>query len=462
MGNSALKTKGSTSDIVDPKWEPSSADADPKPDVSYSLKGSQTDLSAALGGLELGDAKDVVDAAKEAAPRRRSSTRLTLSSKLLSLPKGAEDERKDQDTVSRRRDSAPQILAPQVSLPSGDVEEAKVAPATSLVSSRRRSQFREDTRRRAKEQAKARRLAILAQEEEEERARRLAEQQAHKAQEDADRAREAQRRGLRATPNEPVIAPLSAEWEHRVNAALDAPAGKVLAETPHAVTRRDLGTLLPQRGTADSSIGWLNDTVIAAAMTQVVAHGLARTGHKRGAVPKFHAYSTFFYTEFKSKGYEKVRRYGKRAGVMGANLLQCEMVFIPVHKASHWTLLVVYPMARAIEYYDSLSGYARPFLDDAKAWLANELGEHWNEDEWVTREGDSPQQNNGKDCGVFLVTTAKMLMLGWNPAEAYDSRFMVTQRRRIAAEILAGGYQDDLAPPEAPGRWVAYGGKRKP
>ena len=222
------------------------------------------------------------------------------------------------------------------------------------------------------------------------------------------------------------------------------------------IKRKDLGTLLPQLGTADRSSGWLNDSVIAAALKQVVEHGLARTRHRRGEVPKFHAFATHFFSTFRKSGYAAVKRWTKRAGIANANLLQCEMVFVPVHSGAHWTLLVLHPTKRRIEYYDSLNGYAGPFISGVKEWLACELGDDWHEEEWSAHVGESPQQDNGNDCGVFLVTNAKMLMLGWAPTGAYGSRDMETQRQRLAAEILAGGYSDDLAPPEPAERWAAW------
>ena len=276
------------------------------------------------------------------------------------------------------------------------------------------------------------------------------------AAENAENAIQAQRRGLRAKPPGHLIVPLSSSHNAAVDTALAQSTETVLSKGNVEVKRYDLGTLLPQAGRGDPSNGWLNDTIIDAAMSHVIAYGLERVGHQAGQVPRFHSYTPFFYSNFRDRGHAHVRRWGRRANVMGANLLQCEIVFVPVNSGSHWTLLVLYPLARAVEYYDSLDGDGAVHLDRIQDWLSQELGDAWKEEEWVFRTAHSPKQNNGRDCGVFVVTSAKMLMLGWEPSEAYGWVNMPNQRRRIAAEILAGGYKEDLELGEAPGRWLQY------
>ena len=419
---------------------------------STHLPKASKDASTNANTLTL-DNLSIRDSVPQGVPLRRSSTGISSASRLLggaerpkTAPGDVQREAQHRRRASLRSADAQSADASSSSAQSADAQPEdppkKQAPRASpepevLIFSNRRRFARNFARKKALRDAEAKRLA-------------------QEADETAAQARKARRGPLNARPEEAVIQILSAAREKSLNADLATPADHVLAHAPVEITRRDLGSLLPQRGTADNSIGWLNDTIITAAMAQVVEHGNARARHQKGQVPRFHAFSTFFYTTFKDRGHASVRRFGRRAGVMGTNLLQCEVVFIPVHRSSHWTLLVVYPTTRFIEYYDSLGGDAEEFLDDAKAWLAAELGEAWDEDEWEVREGDSPQQNNGKDCGVFLVTTAKMLMLGWNPKLTYGSRHMVTQRRRIAAELLAGGYREDLAPPEPAHRWELY------
>ena len=325
-----------------------------------------------------------------------------------------------------------------------------------LPISRRRSLTRILARKKAEEEAEAARLAIEAEKAEKERVQRQAEEQAKQAQEAMAARISAQKSGLRAVPQEVILKPLSTTWRNHVYSAMMEHPDFVLTENPIQVKRYDLGTLLPQPGTDDRAHGWLNDTIIQAAMTQAVQFGLAHTSFRRGQVPKFHAHNPFFSSSLRDRGPAAVKRFGKRANIMGANLLQCEIVFVPVCHGSHWTLLVAYPMARVVEYYDSLGGGGARYLTMALAWLADELGPLFVESEWTTRVEQSPQQDNGRDCGVFTVTTAKMILLGWDPAAAYDCSHMPDQRQRIAAELMAGGYEGDLEPPVPAGRWTGY------
>lgn len=208
--------------------------------------------------------------------------------------------------------------------------------------------------------------------------------------------------------------------------------------------RRDLGTLLPQNG-RDSASGWLNDEIIAAYLQAVVDHGLAATDFKKGQTPKYYAFNTFFYKNIRDKGADSVKRWATKAKIGGKNLEHVERIFIPVHEGAHWTLLVVSPVLKTIEYFDSLGGSPDKYVRNAKAWLAQEMGRAWTEADWEVVDSTSPRQDNGKDCGVFTVTTAKMVVLGVDPL-AYGCDDIPLQRRRMVAELLQGGFTGEFEP----------------
>ena len=284
----------------------------------------------------------------------------------------------------------------------------------------------------------------------EENARREAEKARQARLEEEDRAR----RGYRSAPASTVILPLSAEWEEKIDAAMRTAPNRELATTSTGtiIPRKSFGTLLPQHG-HDPSHGWLNDEIIAASMQHVVDYALERSGHQRGHIPRYHAFNSFFYKNLKEKGPESIERWANRAKIGGKNLFSVEMVFLPVNYGAHWTLLVVSPTKKTIEYFDSFGGEADSFLENTKKWLRQELANDWKEEEWTARAGISPRQYNGKDCGVFTVTTAKMVMLGWDPEKAYNDSHMSLQRRRIAAELMNGGFHGEFIPVEPEGRW---------
>ncbi|KAI9871093.1 MAG: Smt3-specific protease [Pleopsidium flavum] len=276
------------------------------------------------------------------------------------------------------------------------------------------------------------------------KARRKAEERAKK---EAEAEEERKKKSERRMPTEKVIKPLSAEWEKKVDAALAAGDGAQLATTStgNTLKRKDFGTVLPVAG-RDRAGGWLNDEIITGYLQAVVDHGQAMTNSTgRGKTPKYYAFNTFFYSNIRDKGVESVKRWATKGRIGGKALLDVERVFIPVHEHSHWTNIVVGPMARTIEYFDSMGGSPRRYIANVKAWLEQELGPAYVEEEWAVVNSSSPQQQNGLDCGVFAATTAKMIMLGINPM-AYGHEDIPTQRRRMVAELLNGGFHGVFEP----------------
>ena len=66
-------------------------------------------------------------------------------------------------------------------------------------------------------------------------------------------------------------------------------------------------------------------------------------------------------------------------------------------------------------------------------------------EEWTVLDTPSPQQDNGSDCGVFLLSTAKAIGLGLEPS-VYGPRDIPTLRKKIVAELLNGGLEGEFDP----------------
>ncbi|KAI9886138.1 MAG: tyrosine/serine/threonine protein phosphatase pps1 [Watsoniomyces obsoletus] len=313
-------------------------------------------------------------------------------------------------------------------------------------------------------------------------------------------------RDHRRIPTRPVIPPLSESWEERIREAMRQSASKAIAKTSSGqeITRRDLGTLLPPNfdqysdggtGGGWGSAPWLNDEIVNAYMQAVVDYGQERahelravipsvssssSGHTKNrqqrtqqnatsnqshstvvipppsstssssattgnSMPRYHYFNTYFYPKIRDQGPSSVDRWLKRAKLDPRRLLEMERIFIPVHQNSHWTLLVISPRFRTIEYFDSLNGRPASFVKAVKRWLAYCLKDDWKEDEWSVPLTKSPTQENSFDCGVFTVTTAKMITLGIDPL-AYNQLDIPLQRRRIAAELINGGLKGEFDP----------------
>lgn len=380
----------------------------------------------------------------EAIPHEEQSAEATGDESVSSHRQGRATSRTGQ---SSRRSS-------RVSKKTRGTPEDLTAPMGSLGLNNRRNSTRvteklskenEEKERKEKEAEEAAQLAKKV----EEAARREKEaEEAARKEREAEEARRKQ--GIRRIPKERIIQPLDATWEANVQQALDTPNMRqvlVTLSSGATLTRKDIGTLKVVPG-RDPAHGWLNDEIIAACLQQVVDYGLKVSDHKAGETPTYHAFNTFFYKNLRDKGAQSVKRWATKAKIGKEDLLKVERVFIPVHQGAHWTLLVVSPLARTIEYFDSMGGRSGPYVQNAKLWLAEELGKGWKEEEWTVPTGSNgagPRQTNGSDCGVFTCTTARMVVLGVDPM-SYGGDDMEVQRGRMVAELLNGGLSGAFEP----------------
>ena len=396
-----------------------------------------------------------------------------LTSERMDAVHSSDEERTAASSSSNNNEASAQLVETLTKSTAADPSTPPSRPSPKfeeLTISTRRSSLR---RREKEDKAQKLRDAIAAEErarkdleEAEEKARKEkeeAEEQARKDKEEAEeRARieaekeeERKKTGGRRMPVERVIQSLPVGWDEkvRINMAKGMREQLALTSVGNPLTRRDFGMVLPQPGTGDDPSGWLNDEVISAYLQAVVDHGHRAMGHPRGAKPLIHAFSPFFYTTLKERGYDAVKRWSTRAKVGGNNLKSVEYVFIPCNPSkNHWTLVAVSPVRKTIEVFDSLHGSILDKVITTKLWLKGELGSSYVDSEWTVIEdpryrgrGKGPSQNNGSDCGVFAVTTAKMLVLGVDPM-AVSAGDMPLQRRCVVAELLNGGFSGELEP----------------
>ena len=238
----------------------------------------------------------------------------------------------------------------------------------------------------------------------------------------------------------PAVRPLPAKWEARLAELKAFPLNRQVATTLSGdpLTKRDLQTCY-------EPMAWLNDEVINAYLALLVdylrhAHGNAGRHDK----PKFHAFNSFFFSNLRDKGYASVSRWARRAKIGGEALLSVDTVYIPVHNSAHWTLMVVKPTSRTIEYFDSLGAPPARHVAKIKEWLRGELS-GYDDGEWTVVPSVSPQQDNGSDCGAFLLSTAKAVAVGIEPS-SYGPRDIPLLRRKIVAELMSGGLTGDFSP----------------
>lgn len=245
----------------------------------------------------------------------------------------------------------------------------------------------------------------------------------------------------RIRPSGPAVRPLSENWEAKVAELQSLPSTRQVATTlaGDPLLKKDVVTCY-------QPVAWLNDEMINSYLAVLIDY-LRRKHNNAGRndKPKFHAFNSFFFSNLRDKGYTSVRRWAQRAKIGGESLLNVDMVLIPVHDSAHWTLMVVSPTSKTIEYFDSLGEPTARHIGKVKEWLKGELAARYVEDEWTAVPCVSPQQNNGSDCGVFLLSTAKAVAIGLEP-QSYGAKDIPLLRRKIVAELMAGGLSGEFDP----------------
>ncbi|KAJ6249983.1 deneddylase 1 [Anaeramoeba flamelloides] len=180
--------------------------------------------------------------------------------------------------------------------------------------------------------------------------------------------------------------------------------------------------------------GWLEDAVINFYLNLIY-----KRSQRIKSYPKIYCFNSFFYESYRKNGYQRVRRYTRTVDLFGYDL-----VLIPFHLGSHWTLGVIDSKRKIFRYLDSMSGnnslnytylnvmksyYSQEHLDKKKINIDQELNQNWSFfNDYV------PQQNNSSDCGVFTLLFADSISAEnefW-----FSCKDMKRLRKRIIFEIL--------------------------
>ncbi|XP_057772217.1 ubiquitin-like-specific protease ESD4 isoform X2 [Salvia miltiorrhiza] len=233
---------------------------------------------------------------------------------------------------------------------------------------------------------------------------------------------------------EECFVPLTDEEKTEVSRALsNSHRRKVLAAHANSgidVTGEKLQCLRPG--------AWLNDEVINVYLE------LLKEREKR--VPekflKCHFFNTFFYKKLISSragyNFQSVRRWTTQKK-LGYSLLECDKIFVPIHKEIHWCLAVINKKDEKFQYLDSLGGrdnqvlnaLAKYFVDEVKDKCGKDINLNSWEKEFVT---ELPEQLNGFDCGMFMIKYADFYSRDIGLCFSQDD--MPYFRQRTAKEIL--------------------------
>lgn len=183
---------------------------------------------------------------------------------------------------------------------------------------------------------------------------------------------------------------------------------------------------------------WLNDEVINLYL-ELIKEREKREPQK---FLKCHYFSTFFYNKLISgKGgynFQSVRRWTSQRK-LGYCIFDCDKIFVPIHKEVHWCLAVINKKDESFQYLDSLGGVdahvlkilARYLMDEVKDKSGKEIDVSSWKQEFVK---DLPEQENGFDCGVFMVKYADFYSR--DIGLCFKQEHMPYFRKRTAKEIL--------------------------
>ncbi|OEL19477.1 NEDD8-specific protease 1 [Dichanthelium oligosanthes] len=133
--------------------------------------------------------------------------------------------------------------------------------------------------------------------------------------------------------------------------------------------------------------------------------------------------------------YNDARPDSVAAQVEELNLDARSMVLFPINNnedpsiadgGTHWSLLVLdqrVPGIRRFSHYDSAGGLNDPFAQHLVERLTPLSGR-----EVILIESQGPQQDNGYDCGLFLIATAKEICRWWMSSSEEDWKVVVARQ----------------------------------
>ncbi|XP_014510319.1 ubiquitin-like-specific protease ESD4 isoform X2 [Vigna radiata var. radiata] len=136
--------------------------------------------------------------------------------------------------------------------------------------------------------------------------------------------------------------------------------------------------------------------------------------------------------------FKSVRRWTSQKK-LGYGLHECDKIFVPIHKEIHWCLAVINKKEKKFQYLDSLKGVDTHVMKVLASYIVDEVKDKTGKDmdisSWEKEfVEDLPEQQNGYDCGVFMIKYADFYSR--NSGLCFNQEHMSYFRRRTAKEIL--------------------------
>jgi Ulp1 family protease len=210
-----------------------------------------------------------------------------------------------------------------------------------------------------------------------------------------------------------LMRPFTAEELDTIKRAMNHPGSddQIIAQSDtDSIQRGSLRRLLPNT--------WLNDEVIhyfLVVLTKRDEEMCAKDPSRR----RCHFFKSFFMTKLLNEGhhdpkmdgkydYKNVKRWSKK--VPGKDIFKLDKIVFPINQGSmHWVCVVAYMQEKRIQFYDSLGGAGKHYLQAIFQYIKDEHQDKrgaplFDADQWslVTCTDDTPRQLNGK-CASYEV-----------------------------------------------------------
>ena len=198
----------------------------------------------------------------------------------------------------------------------------------------------------------------------------------------------------------------------------------ILAHHWMSLTRGDFRTLQGKE--------YLNDKIIDSYIRLIQERSEANP-----SLPAVHGLTTFFHTQLSLFGLEEGSRRTK--GWIKVDLREKDLIFCPVHKQDHWTLVGIEIATKTIHYFDSIVGSRKksPAPGLFKKYMEAYYQEQGEEVKFKIRiRTDAPTQRNGVDCGAFLCQYAERMSR--KGALDFSQEHIPLARKRMTEELLNG------------------------
>ncbi|OWZ54838.1 sentrin/sumo-specific protease [Cryptococcus neoformans 125.91] len=230
-----------------------------------------------------------------------------------------------------------------------------------------------------------------------------------------------------------VPSKLSPQQESKVDAHLRNPKFKVTLN----VSEVEAGSLRRLKPST-----WLDDEVMNAYCDLMCSR------FKDGkAGRKVHFLNSFFYGKLVDQGYAagRLKRWTKKIDIFSLDVL-----IFPINQGNmHWTACAINFAKKRIEYYDSMGDYGnarkqvfRKVRGYVEAEHKEKKGRAMDWEGWHDYfNKNTPQQNNGSDCGVFSCQTLEMITRGRDIVTQgfeFTAKDMPFMRRMMIYEIGEG------------------------